>query len=288
MAELILHADAMHEAGQLLADNCADSLTQTADDAVLLDRDDAAALAGSRQDDLLVNGLDGRHVDDADIQTLTLGQHGGAQRLVGHQAGGDDSNVVTIGQLFALADLELIGFRIVENRGGQTGEAQIDGALIVVGGDDGGAGLDIVSGAQHHHTGDGAHQGDILAALVGGTVLTDRKAGVGGADLDIQVGVADGVADLLKGAARSKHRKAGHKGNIAHRAHAGGNADHVLLGNAAVKVAVRVGLLEDIGLGGGGQVGVEDHQIVSALLGQLYQRVAVADTGSNFFNLSHC
>ena len=29
-------------------------------------------------------------------------------------------------------------------------------------------------------------------------------------------------------------------------------------------------------------------QIISALLGEFYQRVAVADTGSNFFNLSHC
>ena len=36
VAELILHADAMHETGQLLADNRADSLAQTADDAVLL------------------------------------------------------------------------------------------------------------------------------------------------------------------------------------------------------------------------------------------------------------
>ena len=111
---------------------------------------------------------------------------------------------------------------------------------------------------------------------------------MGGADLDVQVRVADGVADLLKAAARNEHGKAGHEGNIAHRGHTGGDADHVLLGNAAVKVTIRVLLAEDFGFGGSGQVGVKDHQIVSALLGQLYQRVAVADTGSNFFNISHC
>ena len=70
--------------------------------------------------------------------------------------------------------------------------------------------------------------------------------------------------------------------------HAGGDADHVLLGNAAVKVTIRVLLAEDFGFGGSGQVGVKNHQIISALLGQLYQCVAVADTGSNFFNISHC
>ena len=288
MTELIHDADAAHGDGQLLADDGADGLAQAADDAVLLDRDDAAALAGGGQDDLLVNGLDGRHVDDADIQTLTLGQHGGAQRLVGHQAGGDDGNVIAVGQLLALADLELIGLGIVENGRGQTGEAQVDGTLIVVGGDDGGAGLHIVSRAKHDHAGDRAHEGDVLTALVGGAVLTDGEPRVGGGDLDVQVRVADGVADLLKAAARNEHRKAGHEGDIAHRGHTGGDADHVLLGNAAVKVTIRVLLAEDFGFGGSGQVGVKNHQIVSALLGQLYQRVAVADTGSNFFNISHC
>ena len=288
MAELILDADAAHDAGQLLADDSADSLAQTADDAVLLDGDDAAAFAGGGQDDLLIDGLDGGHIDDADIHALALGQHGGAQCLVGHQAGGDDGDVVTVGQLLALADLELVGLRVMENRRGQAGKAQVDRALVVVGGDDGGAGLDIVGRAEDDHSGDGAHQGDILAALVGGAVLTDRQAGVGGGNLHVQVRVADGVANLLKAAARHEHGEAGNKGHIAHRGHTGGDAHHVLLGNAAVKVALGVSLAENLGLGGGGQVGVKNHQIVSALLGQFYQRIAVADAGSNFLDISHC
>ena len=266
VAELILDADAAHDAGQLLADNSADSLAQAADDAVLLDGDDAAALAGGGQDDLLIDGLDGGHIDDADVHALALGQHGGAQCLVGHQAGGNDGDVVTVGQLLALADLELVGLRVMENRRGQAGKAQVDRALVVVGGDDGGAGLDIVGRADDDHSGDGAHQGDILAALVGGAVLTDRQAGVGGGNLHVQVRVADGVANLLKAAARHEHGEAGNKGHIAHRGHTGGDAHHVLLGNAAVKVALGVSLAENLGLGGGGQVGVKNHQIVSALL----------------------
>ena len=61
---------------------CIRDSAQTADDAVLLDRDYAAALAGSRQDDLLVNGLDGRHVDDADIQDVYKRQLSIRQALV--------------------------------------------------------------------------------------------------------------------------------------------------------------------------------------------------------------
>ena len=46
-----------------------------------------------------------------------------------------------------------------------------------------------------------------------GAVLAHRDAAVGGTDLDVQVGVADGVADLLKGAACGEHGKAGGKGH---------------------------------------------------------------------------
>ncbi len=48
VTELIHDADAAHGDGQLLADDGADGLAQAADDAVLLDGDDAAALAGGR------------------------------------------------------------------------------------------------------------------------------------------------------------------------------------------------------------------------------------------------
>ncbi len=60
---------------------------------------------------------------------------------------------------------------------------------------------------------------------------------MGGTDLDVEVRVADGVADLLKRAARGKHGKAGNKGDIAHGGQACSHAHHIALGNAAVKVA---------------------------------------------------
>ncbi len=89
---------------------------------------------GRLEDDLLVQRLDGVDVDDAGVDALggqLLGSHAG---LVDHQAGGDDGNVVALGELLALADLEVIVGLIVEHGHGQTAEAQVDGALHRVGG----------------------------------------------------------------------------------------------------------------------------------------------------------
>ena len=75
---------------------------------------------------------------------------------------------------------------------------------------------------------------------MGSTVLADGQAAVGGSNLDVQLGVTNAVADLLKSAARSKHGKRGNKRHIAKGGHAGGYTDHVALGNAAVKKAFRI------------------------------------------------
>ena len=52
--------------------------------------------------------------------------------FVDHQAGGDDGNVAALGDLLALADLEVIVLGIVEHRHSQTAKAQIDGAITVM------------------------------------------------------------------------------------------------------------------------------------------------------------
>ena len=207
--------------------------------------------------------------------------------LVDHQTGGDDGNVVALGDLLALAQLKVIGSLIVEHRHSQTAEAQVNRALHGVSGTHSGTGLHIVCGADHGHAGQAAHQGKVLAALVGSAVLAHGDAAVGGTDLDVQAGVSDRVADLLKGTACGKHGKAGNKGNITHGGQTCGHAHHVALGNAAVKVTVRVRLTEHAGLGGGSQVSVQHHQVVVALSGQLLQGVAVAFTGSDLFHVCH-
>ena len=175
---------------------------------------------------------------------------------------------------------------IVEHGNSQTAKAKVDRTLHLIGGADSSACFHVVGGADDGHAGQAAHEGEVLAALVRSAVLTDGDAAVGSADLHVQVGVGH-VADLLKGTARSEHRKAGHEGNIAHGGQAGGDAHHVGLGDAAVKVAVRVSLAEHTGLGSGSEVGVQDHQVVVALSGQCFQSIAVALAGSDHFYICH-
>ena len=85
-----------------------------------------------------------------------------------------------------------------------------------------------------------------------GAVLAHGDARVRGADLDVEVRVADGVADLLERTAGGEHGK----GACERDATGGGNArretHHVALSNAGVKEAVGVGGLELARLGGGG------------------------------------
>ena len=114
-------------------------------------------------------------------------------------------------------------------------------------------------------------------------VLADAHAGMGGADLDVEVRIGNGVADLLVGPAGREHREGGAEGNETHRAHAGGGVDHVGLGNAEVVEFLGVRLGDLAGLGRVGKVGVE-HDDLIVLFHQLDQRFAVSLAGRNFIS----
>ena len=98
--------------------------------------------------------------------------------------------------------------------------------------------LHVVGGNNYGHAGDDAHEGDILAALVCGTVLAHRDTSVRGTDLNVEVRVADGVTDLLKGAAGGEHGKGAREGNATSGRDTGGDAHQVALGNAHIEEAV--------------------------------------------------
>ena len=252
---------------------------------MLLSGDDGAGLGGSLENDVLVNGLDGGHIDHPHGDTLRLEGLGGDDRLVDQQAGGDDRHVGAGHHLLALADGELHAL-LVEYRHRQAAQAQIHRALILGGGPHRGGGLGAVGGVEDHHTGDGAHNADILTALVGGAVLAHRDTGVGGGDLDVQLGVGHRVADLLEGASGGKHRKGGGKHSLAGGGQACGDADHIALGDTGVEEPVGMGYFKHTRLGGGGQVGVH-HDDVLPLVAQLHQGGAVGVAGGYSLHFCH-
>ena len=98
--------------------------------------------------------------------------------------------------------------------------------------------------------------------------------------------VADGVADLLKRAAGGEHGERGAEDLLARGGDARGDADHVGLGDADVVEALGMGGLELAGLGGRGEVRVQDHEVV-ALGAERHKLLAVADAGRDLLDICH-
>ena len=285
-AEGVLDAHTAHRGGQLLTEEGTDRLSQAADDTVLFAGNDPAAGLGAVQHQFLVQRLHGSQVDHPDGDALGGQQLGGVQGLGHHEAVCQDGGIGALPKDLALADLEFKCGLVVDNGHGGPAEAHIDGALVLISGLDHGPGLHVVGGRHDHHAGNGAHEGKVLAALMGGTVLAHRQAAVGGADLHVQMGVAHGVPGLLEGTASGKHSKAGHEGHQSHGGGTGGGGHHIALGDAAIEVALREGLFKGARLGGAGQVGVKDHQVIMDRA-QLLQGVAVAVPGGDLFHIGH-
>ena len=286
MAEHVVDANLGDGGGAHLAEVRGHSLPQAAHDVVLLHGDNAARLLGCLAHQLRIQGLDGVHIDEAGVDAGGLQGLHGLDSLAHHQAGGDDGDVLAVPQGDALANLKLVVLVVVEALHSQAAQTDVHRAHMLGGGLHGGQHFVVVGGVQNHHAGDGAHQGDVLAALVGGAVLAHGDARVGAHNLHVEVGVAHGVAHLLKGAARGEHGEGRREGHLPAGGQAGGNANHVALGDAAVDKALRVFFLEDAGLGGLCQIRVQ-HNDVGVRFGQCGDCFAKALTGGLFHHFSH-
>ena len=159
----------------------------------------------------------------------------------------------------------------------EAGEAHEYRALMLVGCEYHGLGLDVVGRAHDRHAGDFAHEGQVLEALVGRPVLADRNAGVGGADLHIEMRITYRIPHLLIVAARRKHGKTAHEGHLSAGGETCGNSGHIGLRDAAVDEAVGEGILEILGLRGVREIRVQHHHIF-VKLSQLHQGLSVGLT----------
>jgi len=102
-------------------------------------------------------------------------------------------------------DAKYLGDGIRDRFDGQTAQTHVGRAFIIDECLNGQTHFIAVARAQNQHTGDGAHDGKILDALVRRAVFADGQTAVAADDLDIQVRVSDGVADLLPGTAGCEH-----------------------------------------------------------------------------------
>ena len=284
-SEDVADADAFERHGAVLGERFADGGTEPADDIVLFRRDDGAGFSRGLDQQFGVDRFQGVQVDHLGTNPLGGKRVGGFQRQMHHIPDRDDRDVGALAEQSALPDLkrgDALARRHFGN--GEPTEAKVDRTVPFERRFDGGVGLGTVGGADHRHTGDHAHQGEVLAALVRRAVLADRDSGVRRADLDVQVGVGDRVAHLLERASGGEHGKRRNERNGAGRGDPGGNAHHVALGDPAVEEPVGMLFCEQAGLGRLRQVGVEDHEGI--LVGKRDQRFSVRFSGCDLISHS--
>ena len=175
----------------------------------------------------------------------------------------------------ALAELEAVAGDLVgDDLGRGSCKAQIRRAVIVNERFDREAHLMAVAGTAHQHTGQRAHEREVLDALMGRAVLADRNAAVRADYGAVEVRIRDGVSDLLIRAPRRKYGKGVRKGLVAAGRKPGRNIGHIGLGNAAVKESLGVRRGEEFRHRRACKVGIQ-HDELRVLIGKLSESLAV-------------
>ena len=121
--------------------------------------------------------------------------------------------------------------------------------------------LHRIGGANNGKGGQGANQGQILDAVGRHPILAGHNAGVGADQLEVEGGLGDQNAQLVKGAADAKDAESADKGQLAAGGQAGADGHHILLGGAEVKEALGVLIPPEVGKGGHIQVAAQDDQV---------------------------
>ena len=143
-----------------------------------------------------------------------------------------------------LADGEIGDRSLVDDRLALLAHADVDRLVLFHDGAQRAAHLEGVARADHHHVGERAQERNVLAGMVGRTEPRIGQAGADRDDGDRHVVIADIGADLFEAARRHERGdRVGDRPQPRHR-HAGRDAHHVLLGDAAIEEAARMLVLE--------------------------------------------
>ena len=249
---------------------------------MLFTGNDASGFLCGFQDEIFIQRFDRVHIDHAGGDALGLQLVGSLERDRDHDAVGDDRDITALFHRNALAEFKAVAIdRVGHDLGGGTLQTQIGRAFVIDECFHGQLHLVPVAGAADEHAGDGAHEREVLYALMGRSVFTHGDAAMRTHDGHIESGVGDGVADLLIGAPCRKNGEGVGEGLQSAGREAGSDAGHVCFGNAAVKKPVGVFRGKEFAHGRAGKVGVENNKL-RILFSKLCQGFAVGIAGRDF------
>jgi hypothetical protein len=234
--------------------------SQAAVHQVVLGGDNGAGLPGRCQHRLHIQGLEGRHVENAAIDALRGEKLGRLQGLPHHHPDGHHGYVLAGTREVGLAQPELVALA-VDGRNLGTHAADIEGAGVAGGYLDGLLRLYHIGGHYNPKAGKREHQGKVIDGLSGGTVLAGGYAGVAAHQLNVQARLGNAQAELVEAAAGSEDSEGADEHSLARRRQASGHVHHVLLGHAYREEALREDLAELASSGGAAQVGIHDHDV---------------------------
>ena len=174
---------------------------------MLLNGNNLSGLLCAVNDDLFIKGLDGADVDNLCADAVCCQLFCCSESGVYADTGSYDGNVLTLANYGSLADLKLVIGSVVDHRNCCTAESDIYRALMLKSCTNCCLCLNIICRAHNYHSGNGAHESDVLVTLMGCSVLTNGYTCMGSTDLNIEVGITDGVSYLLKCTSCCKHCK---------------------------------------------------------------------------------
>ena len=202
--------------------------------------DDVAAQLGRVDNGVLVDGLDGVHVDDADAVALLFELTGRLDAVVDAHAGRDEVQVGAFLNDDRLADLVVIVMiRGVDQRLFTTRDADVDGLRIVQGLAEQLLALLGVARGHHGHVRQGVHNAELDDGVVRGAIARGQT-GVGADETDGIVVVSHVVVDLVERTDAEKRAEGLHVGQEAFLREARRDRDHVHFLNTDVEDAIRI------------------------------------------------
>lgn len=176
-----------------------DRAAQSADDVVILRRDNRARHFRALAHELRVERLDRRHVDDCRGDAFIREDIGRLKPARDFDTAGDDRHVRALTQHVPLADLEFMRARVDALRRAAAG-AHVDRAIEFEHGFGRLTHLFGIGGRNDGHAGNGAKGGDVLQRLCGAAVGTNVDARMARDDFYVAACIGDRKAGLLDGA----------------------------------------------------------------------------------------
>ena len=237
---------------------------------------DGAVAAGHVAQHFLVQRLAEAHVVVAHVEAFGGQGVGGLHGVVADVADAEDGHaaLVALAHHAARADGHALQRRAPVGHhalAARVADAERAGVFGQLGGVHQVAQLLLVHRGRHHHVGDAAHVGQVVAAVVGGAV-GPGKAGAVEAEHHVQVLQRHVVHHLVVAALHKRGVDVAERHQPL-RGQAGRERDGVLLGNAHVEGAVGHGGHHDVQRRARGHGRRHAHDLVVGL-GQLHQRVA--------------